>query len=438
MVRRVAVVGALAALAVFVLAAYSARRGFFDVGVYQGAVKYWFLDHGQLYEYRRPTTVAGVAYPFTYPPFAALVLSPLVLVGWHTCIVLSVVVNVAACAVVVYRLVGPVIRRHGWSRWYGFALAGCLLALFEPVRETIAFGQVNLVLLVLVLVDARLLQRASRFAGIGIGVAAAIKLTPVVFVGYLLVAGHRRAAAVAAATVAGATLLAAGLLSGPSHVYWTEVLWNTDRVGDAGQVANQSLWGALLRLDPHADRRLWVAVVAVVLAVWALRVRRAAAAADVPAGVALTGVAACLLSPVTWVHHLVWLLPALTVLAARGLPATGRRRWRLAAAAVAYGLLCSRLVWQFGDDTGGVGLLLGGSGYVWIALALLVLVPLDRVRRAGPGQPPAVPGPRRSPPVAGPAQPVGAGAAADPAVGYRGRASRSAGSPVTTHLRPVM
>jgi alpha-1,2-mannosyltransferase len=64
-------------------------------------------------------------------------------------------------------------------------------------------------------------------------------------------------------------------------------------------------------------------------------------------GFALTGVAGCLLSPITWVHHLVWWVPSLVLLADWMFAAQGRPvfRHRAAFAVGTYLLLCSSLVW---------------------------------------------------------------------------------------------
>ncbi|HEY0700600.1 MAG TPA: hypothetical protein VGD43_22685, partial [Micromonospora sp.] len=98
-------------------------------------------------------------------------------------------------------------------------------------------------------------------------------------------------------------------------------------------------------------------------------------------------------SPVTWVHHLVWLIPALVLLVENGLLAPAgsrRRRWLLGSAVVAYAVLCSRLVWIWENRHGGVLAFVGSNFYVWISLALLVALPV-RDRSAvptGAGRPP--------------------------------------------------
>ncbi|MFF4394991.1 glycosyltransferase 87 family protein [Streptomyces sp. NPDC001480] len=356
---RVLLVLALGAAVTVFTATVPLLRDFFDLRVYYGTVDGWVHHGGRIYDYRVP----GTPYGFTYPPFAALVMLPMALMPLRTAIAASLLLNLAALTVVLRILAGPAWRRHGW---YGWALAACLLTLFEPLRDTFSFGQVNLLLLALVLADGRLLATGrGRWAGAGIGLAAAVKLTPAVFIGLLLLARRWRAAALASAVAAGATALAAWADPGASRFYWTEALWDTGRVGRLDYVSNQSLQGVLARLG-EPGRPVWATAVLLVLCVWAWRTRGAVAAGDWPAAFALTGLTACLVSPITWVHHLVWLLPSFAVLVRAGHP-------RLAGAL--YAVLCTSVVWLWYDDASGLGGFLGSNAYTWITLGLLLGLP---------------------------------------------------------------
>jgi alpha-1,2-mannosyltransferase len=382
-VRRVLGLAGLAVAVTVFLALTAVRRNFFDLQVYYGAINYWAHGAGVLYDYLEPKSTYG----FTYPPFAALAMLPMAVTPW----VLTVIVNATACAaataVLVYWLVDPVARRQGWSRWFAFGVALCLAAAFEPLRETFLFGQANMLLVFLVGADLLLLvSRGSRWAGVGIGLATAIKLTPGIFLVYLLVTRRWRAAAVAAGTATAATLLAAVVAPDVSQVFWTDALWNTDRVGQLAFISNQSLNGAVARLNrDDPSTALWLLTVVAVLVVWVVRVRRAGAAGDELTGFALTGVVGCLVSPVTWVHHLVWVGPALLLLldSALATPQARHRRRLLVLLGVAYALLCSKIVWAFGENwwSNPPGWLLSNS-YVWISLALLVALPV-RYRVSG-------------------------------------------------------
>jgi alpha-1,2-mannosyltransferase len=360
---RLLLVLTLAAAVTVFTATVPLLRDWFDLRVYHGAVNGWIHQGGRIYDYRVP----GTTYGFTYPPFAAVCMLPMALVGLRTAIVCSVLLNLAALAVVVHVLTEGEWRRHGW---YGCSLGVCALALFEPLRDTFSFGQVNLLLLALVLTDAWLLRTGrDRCAGAGIGLAAAIKLTPAVFIGLLLLARRWRAAALASAVTAAATALAACVAPGASRFYWTRALWDTSRVGRLDYVSNQSLQGVLARLGA-TDRTMWAAAVLLALAVWAYRTHRALALGDQPAAFALTGLVACLVSPITWVHHLVWLLPSFAVLIRAGHP-------RVAGAL--YAVLCTSVVWLWFHDASGIDGFLGGNTYAWITLGLLLWLPVGQL-----------------------------------------------------------
>ncbi|MFD3615393.1 glycosyltransferase 87 family protein [Streptomyces sp. NPDC058676] len=360
---RLLLVLVLAAVVSVFTATVPLLRDWFDLRVYHGAVDSWIHHGGRIYDYRVP----GTAYGFTYPPFAAVAMLPMAMFDLRAAIAVALLLNIAALAVVLRILTGPAWRRYGW---FGCALGACALALFEPLRDTISFGQVNLLLLALVLADARLLATGrDRWAGVGIGLAAAVKLTPALFIGLLLLARRWRAAAVASAATAAATALAACVAPEASRFYWTEAMWDTTRVGRLDYVSNQSLQGVLARLG-EPDRAVWAVAVLPVLCVWVFRARRAAAKGEWTTAFALTGLTACLVSPITWVHHLVWLLPSFAVLVR-----AGHRR----IAGALYAVLCTSVVWLWFDDASGVGGFLGGNAYTWITLGLLLWLPVGQL-----------------------------------------------------------
>jgi alpha-1,2-mannosyltransferase len=388
-----AVIAVVVAAAAFTLVAIAApRRGFFDLKVYFGAINFWAHGHGEVYDYLAPYTKYG----FTYPPFAALTMLPMAVIPWHLAITVSLAATVAVTAVITRWFLDPVVARQGWPRWFVYTLTGALLFAFEPMRETLSFGQVNMLLVFLVVADLVLLQR-SPWGGIGIGLATAIKLTPGIFIVYLLIARRYRAAVVASATTAVATVLAAAVAPHASRIFWTDALWDTDRVGQLSYISNQSVEGFVARLNPGSpNMALWAGLVLVVFALWLWRVRLAVRLGDRYGALALTGVLGGLISPVTWIHHLVWLVPALLLLVGRGLTAIGgvehprgqrRRAVRLLVfAGVLDGLLSSRLVWYFSDHFTGWGLLFSNA-YVLASLALLVGLPLVPATEPSAGTP---------------------------------------------------
>ncbi|GAB3317675.1 hypothetical protein GCM10027451_35900 [Geodermatophilus aquaeductus] len=369
---------ALAAL-VSVVVPNDPWHNWFDLRVYDGAAEWWRSGR-PLYDY----TYGRTQYGFTYPPFAALLMLPMTLLPIEAVAAVHATVNLLVLAGVTWWLVAPLARRHGWPAGFSVAAAVPVLFVLEPVRETIGFGQVNLVLLALVLADVAALRRGSRWAGVGIGLAAALKITPGLFVVYLLLTRRWRAAAVAAVTGAVATGLAFAVAPDTSWRFFTATLWQTDRVGRLDKTSNQSLLGGLARLtDPEQPPRLvWLVLAVAALALVLTRAVRAARAGDDLAGVALTGLAACLVSPIAWSHHLVWLVPALVVLvdvaagspAAPGTPSWARsRRSAGALAAVAALVLASSSIW-FAEADPGHHHDLGVPGLVVEDLYLLVVL----------------------------------------------------------------
>jgi alpha-1,2-mannosyltransferase len=349
------------------------RNEFFDSKVYYGAVQYWFRDHGMIYDWLRP----GTPYGFTYPPFAALLMAPMAFLPLPLVVVIAGAATVAATWLTVRWLAGPIIDRIGRPAWFATGVVLCFAICFEPVRETITFGQVNMVLLALVAGDLLFgVAAGRRWGGIGIGLATAVKLTPGVFILYLLVTGRWRAVATSIVAAAVATVVSGAVAPDQSREFWTSALWDTNRVGVLSYVSNQSLRGFLARLpiDPVTSK-VWIVLVVVLLGLWAWRARAAAAADDEVGGLALTGIIGCLVSPVTWVHHCVWLLPAIIRCVDVGLDAVARRR-QLYLGGAAYLLMTSRLLWVWEKRPRPPLELIGGNLYFWFSLALLGWLPL--------------------------------------------------------------
>jgi alpha-1,2-mannosyltransferase len=361
---------------------YGNRHRFYDLGIYADAMRWWAAGH-DLYSFTLQDNIQGQL-GFTYPPFAALILYPLAWMPFGVAEVSYVVLTSAALVVTTYWLLAPVARRHGWPRWYAVLLALPLISWLEPVRETFTYGQINMLLVILVLIDLLFgVPRKARWTGVGIGLATAIKLTPAVFIAYLLVTRRWRAAATATATAAGATLLAAAIAPRDSWRFWTGAIWDTGHIGHLERTANQSLLGTLARLSlPAQPNRLIWAVLALAVGGYGLwRARRAALAGDEVTGLTLAGLVSCVVSPITWTHHVYWFVPALIVLLD-----TGRRR-HLGYAVLVYATVAFSVVswfeWGLSERRWGHGMpgFLITNWYVLLMLALLAVIPIRAVTR---------------------------------------------------------
>jgi alpha-1,2-mannosyltransferase len=264
--------------------------------------------------------------PFTYPPAAALLFTPLVLLPMEVCWGLLNALSVLALGVAV-KLSLDAVRddTSGRPRWLPHAaltvLLVALMFALEPVWHTFYLGQINLILMAMVLVDVLVLGTGPgrRWGGVLIGVAAAVKLTPLIFVVHLLLTGRVAQAGRALATFAGLQLLMFALSPSNATAYWTKAVTDPERIGTTHWISNQSLNGLVRRVSEGAS---WSTVVALgigaVLAVPAvILVRRLHRAGRALEALLVSGFLALLLSPVSWSHHWVWAVPLITVLAAR-------------------------------------------------------------------------------------------------------------------------
>ena len=290
-------------------------------------------------------SAADPALPFLYPPFSAVLSVPLgllpatpVQIGW-------LVLNVLALLAVLHRL--------GLSGWVLSLVTAGTIWFVEPVRHTLAYGQLGIFLVALVLLDLvpgpRLLS-ARRWlpAGVLAGLGAAIKLTPGIFVPFLLLVRDRAARVGAVGAIAGfggCTLLGTLVLPSASIGYWSRLATGDSGTESYHYLTNQAVLGSWLRLVglggwQSASGMVLAAAVAA-LGLWAgvLLVRRTArvplsslsspsslnspssrwGASDsgtpIAAAVCVVGVAGLLASPISWSHHFVWVLPLAVVLA---------------------------------------------------------------------------------------------------------------------------
>ncbi|BBZ04014.1 polyprenol-phosphate-mannose-dependent alpha-(1-2)-phosphatidylinositol mannoside mannosyltransferase [Mycolicibacterium chitae] len=364
-----------------------------DIDVYRMGGRAW-LDSQPLYsEGVTFHTVGGIDLPFTYPPLSAVLFSPfawLSLPGAGIAITITtLVLLVVATMIVLTRLeVFAGAPAHRW--WLAAAITAPAALWLEPLVSNFDFGQINVVLMTLVLADT-VPRRTPWPRGMLLGLAIALKLTPAVFLVYFVLRRDVRAVLVAAASFVAATLLGFALAWRDSIEYWTTTVINTDRIGTATLNTNQNISGALARLGLAENVRfvVWVLACFAVLGltVWAVR-RILAAGSDGPESVlALICVAlfGLVVSPVSWSHHWVWALPTLVVTAVLAW------RHRNAALAVVTAVGLALMIWPPIDllpehqeaEAAWWRQLLGGS-YIWWAIATIVVAGLAAKAVAGP------------------------------------------------------
>jgi alpha-1,2-mannosyltransferase len=318
----VAAAAAAAYLAAIAAHPMAAMLKGFDLQVYLGGARQALSQPGRLYAW---TYDGHPGIQFTYPPFAALLFAGGLALPFTALMGLVTAVSVLALGATV----AIAFRELGWrgTRRLGATLLVAGLALWtEPAQRALFLGQVEIVLMALVTWD--LCQPdGRRLKGAATGLAAGIKLVPLLFIVYLLLTGRPRQAAVAVGAFAATVLIGWAAFPSASVTWWLGGDFiQAARTGFVGGQQNQSLRGALTRLAGSVSgaQAAWLVVAAVValagLAAAVLLRRR---------GLAFAGLMACaltalLISPISWDHHWVWLAPGLALLVDAGRRAASR------------------------------------------------------------------------------------------------------------------
>ncbi|HVV13197.1 glycosyltransferase 87 family protein [Amycolatopsis sp.] len=293
--------------------------------------------------------------PFTYPPTAALLFVPLAVVPTQVAWGVLTAISVLAMALVIRVAIGSLPKPAAGPRWWSSParatlVFSVLMLGLEPVWRTIFLGQINLILMAMVVVDVLVFTaRGARGGGILIGIAAAVKLTPLVFVAHLLFTGKRKDALRALVTFLGMQLLMLLLIPDDTIRYWTKTISDTGRIGPVHWAGNQSLNGLMNRitdLAPWASKAaIGISALLAIPAIWLmLRFHRRGQAL---AALLVTAFFGLLASPISWSHHWVWAVPLVVLLISRlpqTTPATAWRRWLGTGAVIAVFISCVLLV----------------------------------------------------------------------------------------------
>ncbi|OJZ68596.1 alpha-(1-2)-phosphatidylinositol mannosyltransferase [Mycolicibacterium diernhoferi] len=376
-----------------------------DIDVYRMGGRAW-LDGTELYNDATVfETQAGLDLPFTYPPLAAVAFAPFAWLSLPAAsaaiTVTTLVLLIVSTHIVLTRLrvwETSSLRAPAWARrlWLAVALVAPAVVFLEPIRANFDFGQINVVLMTLVIADC-VPRRTPWPRGLLLGLAIAVKLTPAVFLLYFLLRRDIRALLVTTASAAGATLLGFALAWRDSWVYWTETLRDTDRIGSATLNTNQNISGMLARLGAGEDARflLWVALCFAVLGltVWAgHRLLRAGGPDGDEAVLALVCVAmfGLAVSPVSWSHHWVWVLPAVVVALVLGVRHRNLALVLVGLAGLALTIWTPITLMPAHQETAAtLWRRLAGGSYLWWALLMIVAAGLlpGRRNRAGREKP---------------------------------------------------
>jgi alpha-1,2-mannosyltransferase len=255
---------------------------------------------------------------FIYPPVAAILMVPLAFgpyIFWQL--------------VWTAGLVGAqqsVLRRCGVPRGWQLGLVGVAVVLaVEPIRTTLGYGQVNTMLMALVVAD--LLpnapgERRRIPQGVLIGLAAAIKLTPALFIVFAFLIGRRRAALTAMLSFLAFTGLGAILLFDETVAFFGGLSGGDTRTASPLYAGNQSLLGVFFRLGDSSltTTLIGLGISAIVALLGTLVAAHWWRLGHQVFALAIAGLTTCLASPLSWTHHYVWILPLAVAVVRPGLP----------------------------------------------------------------------------------------------------------------------
>jgi alpha-1,2-mannosyltransferase len=294
-----------------------------------------------LYDWPGPPGYAGLK--FIYPPFAALPFAVMSKLSLHTLAWLFAVADLVAVPTAIWITFGGLRLPRGWRRLGLTMLTTAAALMTEPVLRTIYLGQVEIVLLLLVVWD--LCQPDRRWwKGAGVGIAAGIKLVPLIFIPYLLLTRRFKQAGVAAGAFAVTVIVGFLVLPRDSSQWWLHGRFlRGSYAGNTPYAGNQSILAIIARTDSPARHTEWLAAAAVTVVLGL-----AAAVLLDRAGHRMLGVVTCALtgllaSPISWDHHWAWIILALPVLVFYALRASGPIRWLW----LGIGLLVAGLFWAW-------------------------------------------------------------------------------------------
>lgn len=245
---------------------------------------------------------------FIYTPFSALCFLPLIGLSQPGVLALGLLVNVACMGYIVSRMLSAAGIRTATGLWGLTALLMAPIIWLEPVRLSLQLGQINVLIMAIVVADL-LAQPSRRWTGMGIGIAAGVKLTPALFIVFLVATGRRREALVAGLTFVSTIAVGFVLLPADSKEFWLQ-----KRFQDVGRIssdplANTSLAGLLTRFNWVPP---WPTVAAGVFAIVAIAIAAVAwRRGQRLLSVAIAGMTSAAASPFSWSHHWVWFAPLL-------------------------------------------------------------------------------------------------------------------------------
>jgi hypothetical protein len=317
---------------------------------------------------------------YKLPPFYVMLLLPFATADDTFSLLLHRVFNLGLYGMTGWLFVR--LLRPQAGRVLALATLCIVMGLMQPAYDTIAYGQVDIMLLSL-LVLALFGLRSDRpwVVGLTIALATLLKLYPALLAGFLLVRRAWRALAWMLVALVLLTGIASAVLGWQTHViYLTQVLPHLG--GGTSWIENQTINGFLsrlltgtMRLAPIHDRTIdlltyggFIGVMGVTLLVAAGSCSRRSSSYALQ--FSIFAVAMALAIPAAWMHYATITIPAFVILVWHAIarPFTMRQACALA---LAFGLISYGNQWSFFTGTLNPGLPLLALSYKGYGLILL-------------------------------------------------------------------
>jgi alpha-1,2-mannosyltransferase len=342
-----------------------------DVDVYRLGAETFI--HGNSIYTQFPVSTVGGPLPYTYPPVSVVAFIPLALIPPAVGFALLAGVTTAALfpLLMAYRKGVPELRGILDQPWMVVA-AAIALVVSHPVKNTVFWGQINVILMMLVALDC-LWPNPKWRRGVLIGIAAAVKLTPAGFALFFLLRKDYKALVTSVISFLVMSLLGLVLMPHDSIIYWTDRIFHATSMNIGLPFANESLTAGLEKIGLSGPALTWtgnLGVVLVVVMTW-LGTRRALSDGNNGLALGVNAAGVLLVSPISWSHHWILAMPTSALLLVMGYQR--HNGWLLlsgTAGVVIYWLAPQYMMPLFATDWNW-DQKIAGSSYQILALALL-------------------------------------------------------------------
>lgn len=272
--------------------------------------------------YAQPFDMGDISLPFIYPPIGAILFAPW---GYFDFITVELAGNLVVIGssllllLCLYLVTNAVLSGRDKLLAFTIAAISWPIALFaEPVFLNADLGQINILIMALVVMDLLPIKRRIP-RGVLIGLAAAIKITPLAMLLYFLVKKDFRGIINAVISLLAFTAIGAVLAWENTKEFFSSTLLNLSAEGDSGVdttfQSNSSIQAMLYRwwsskADAEASSLptiLWIVLSLIAVAAVAYLMHQLFSRGLHVEAVMVNAMLMLLISPISWSHHWVWL-----------------------------------------------------------------------------------------------------------------------------------